>query len=64
MVNLLLERIKSNQSISDNGIIDGLIIGFLYTTSFVIDLYLDKEMGHILDGTLQKIRADNYMGFK
>jgi len=47
MVNLLLERIKSNQPISDNGMIDGLIIGFLYTTSFAIDLFTDNEMGSV-----------------
>ena len=55
MVNILLERVKSNQPISDNGMIDGLIIGFLYSTSFAMDLFTDKEMGRVLDGTLQKL---------
>lgn len=55
MVNLLLERVISNQPISDNGMIDGLIVGFLCTTSFASDLFLDKEMGRVLDGTSQKL---------
>ena len=55
MVNLLLERVKSNQPISDNGMLDGLIAGFLCTTSFASDLFLDKEMGRVLDGTSQKL---------
>lgn len=55
MINLLLERVKSNQPISDNGMIDGLIIGFLCSTSFAMDLFTDNEMGRVLDGTLQKL---------
>lgn len=54
MVNLLLERVKSNQPISDNGMIDGLIIGFLYSISFAMDLFTDNEICHILS-TKKKI---------
>lgn len=56
MLNILSERIKTNQPISDNGMLDGMIIGFMFSTeSFTRDLFLNKEMGRVLDGTLQKL---------
>ncbi len=55
-VNNLLIKVKSNEPISDNPMLDGLIVGFIVSThSFTLDLLLDKEMGNVLDGTLQKL---------
>jgi len=56
LLSTLSERIKLNQPISDNGMLDGMIIGLMLTTyDFTLDLILDKEMGAVLDGTLQKL---------
>jgi hypothetical protein len=35
--------------------LDGMIIGFILTTGFAKDLFLQKHMGHVLDGTMQKL---------
>jgi hypothetical protein len=35
--------------------IDGVVIGFILTTSFADDLFLQKEIGRILEGSLQKL---------
>lgn len=52
---ILSERIKDSKPISDKPMIDGLVIGFILTTKFAVDLFLQKEMGVVLDGTLQKL---------
>lgn len=52
---ILFNRIKNNQPISDNPMLDGMIISFIAYNGFALDLILDKEMGHVLDGSLQQL---------
>ncbi len=52
---ILLNRIKNNQPISDNPMLDGMIISFIAYNGFALDLILNKEMGHVLDGSLQQL---------
>jgi thiamine pyrophosphokinase len=51
---ILYERIKENKPISDKPMIDGMIIVFILTTDFAIDLFLQNDIGRVLDGTIQK----------
>jgi len=55
MCKILADRIKYNNSISDNPMIDGMSISFILTTGFAIDLFLNREIGRVLDGTIQKL---------
>ena len=56
MMAILSERVNINNPISDNGMLDGLIIGFIFSTGmFALDLFLKKNTGRVLDGTLQKL---------
>ena len=32
-----------------------MVIGFILTTNFAIDLFLQNDMGRVLDGTIQKL---------
>lgn len=50
---ILSERMKENNPISDRPMIDGMVIGFILTTRFAKDLFLQKDMGNVLDGTIQ-----------
>lgn len=52
---ILSERMKDNNPISDKPMIDGMVIAFILTTKFALDLFLQKDMGHVLDGTMQKL---------
>jgi hypothetical protein len=52
---ILSERMKQGSAISDNPMIDGMVIGLILTTNFAQDLFLQKDMGHVLDGTIQKL---------
>jgi hypothetical protein len=52
---ILSERMKDNNPISDKPMIDGMVIGFILTTNFALDLFLQKDMGSVLDGTMQKL---------
>ena len=52
---ILSERMKEGEPISDKPMIDGMAIGFILTTKFAQDLFLQKEMGNVLDGTIQKL---------
>ena len=52
---ILSERLKDGKHISDNPMIDGMVIGFILTTKFAEDLFLQKDMGRVLDGTIQKL---------
>lgn len=54
---ILIERMKNKQPISDNPMFDGMVIGFILTTNFAVDLFLRKDMGHVLDGTIQKLKT-------
>lgn len=55
MSEILSERLRNNEPISNNGMLDGMIIGFILTTKFAEDLFLGKNMGRVLDGTIQKL---------
>ena len=52
---ILSDRMKQNKPISENPMIDGMVIGLILTTSFAVDLFLQKDMGRVLDGTIQKL---------
>lgn len=52
---ILSERMKDDKPISDKPMIDGMVIGFILTTNFAVDLFLQKDMGRVLDGTIQKL---------
>jgi hypothetical protein len=52
---ILSERMKEGNQISDKPMIDGMVIGFILTTNFAKDLFLQKEMGSVMDGTIQKL---------
>lgn len=55
LVDILVKRVSDKKPISDNGMLDGMIVGFILSTKFSVDLFLGNEMGHVLDGTLQKL---------
>jgi hypothetical protein len=52
---ILSEKMKDGKPISDKPMIDGMVIGFILTTNFAIDLFLQNDMGRVLDGTIQKL---------
>lgn len=52
---ILSDRIKNNKPISDKPMVDGMVIGFILTSSYAIDLFLQNDMGQVLDGTIQKL---------
>lgn len=52
---ILSERMKDGKPISDKPMIDGMVIGFILTTKFAIDLFLQNDMGRVLEGTIQKL---------
>lgn len=52
---ILADRIRNNEAISDNPMLDGMVISLILTTNFAIDLFLQIEMGAALDGTRQKL---------
>jgi hypothetical protein len=52
---ILSERMKENNPISDRPMIDGMVIGFILTTRFAKDLFLQNDIGRVLDGTIQKL---------
>ena len=55
LCSILSQRISLNLPISDNAMIDGMVIGFILTTKFSQDMFLKKHMGNVLDGTMQKL---------
>lgn len=53
---LLILQIKENKPISENSMIDGMVIGFIFSNDLVFEeLILDKLEGRLLDSTIQKI---------
>jgi hypothetical protein len=54
-IKILTSRMKANNPITDKPMIDGMVIGFILTTKFSKDLFLQNEMGWVLDGTHQKL---------
>lgn len=53
----LIDKMYKQETISDNSMYDGFIIGLIiYTERFVTELILsDKNLGRVLDGTTQKL---------
>jgi hypothetical protein len=51
----LYDRVKSNSPISKNTMLDGMIIGFIFSTPSASDLILGKDLGRLLDGTIQRL---------
>ena len=54
-LSLLQDSIKRNEPFSQKPMVDGMIIGFILTTSYSKNLFLNSDMGNVLDGTLQKL---------
>lgn len=52
---LLCDKMKQNKPISNNPMIDGMVIAFILTNNFAVDLFLQREMGSVLDGSRQKL---------
>jgi hypothetical protein len=52
---ILITRVKENRPISDNPMLDGMITGFILSTPSSEYLFTDREMGSLLDGTIQKL---------
>jgi hypothetical protein len=55
LTEMLIASVKENRSISDNPMLDGMIIGFILSTPSSEYLFTDSEMGSLLDGTIQKL---------
>lgn len=56
LLDILILRVKDNMPISDNPMLDGLIISFMVSKEgFTRDLFLGEYMGRVLDGTLQQL---------
>ena len=55
MMKLLTNHIKENKSISDNGMIDGLTIGFMFSTPCIYSFIRGEEQGKLLDATIQRL---------
>ncbi len=57
MLMILSNRVSSNKPISNNGMLDGVIIGLMFAnTRFTLDIFLGKNMGRMMDGTIQQIK--------
>lgn len=55
-VNILVQRVKDNEAVSDNAVLDGFIISFLVLRAKIIkEMWLGQEAGRLLDGTIQQI---------
>lgn len=52
---ILVDKVRSNSSISKNPMLDGMIIGFILSTPSTSDFILGKDLGRLLDGTIQKL---------
>ena len=52
---MLITQVKENRPISENPMLDGMIIGFILSTPSSEYLFIDREMGSLLDGTIQKL---------
>lgn len=56
-IDKLIERIKSNQPISDNGMLDGFIIGLIHANSgyLYVMLFTESELPPMSDNTIQQL---------
>jgi len=52
---ILSDRMKENKPISDKPMIDGMVIGFILTSHYAIDLFLQNDIGVLLEGSMQKL---------
>ncbi len=58
---MLINRVINNNPISDNPMLDGMIIGFVFSTeSFLLDIFMNIDKptnvkNYVLDGTMQKL---------
>ena len=56
-LNLLTDRIINNKPISDNSMLDGVIISMILSKKiFVKDLLLKMETGGVLDSTISQLK--------
>ena len=53
---VLMNRLLINSPISNNGMLDGLIIGFIVNKDkYVFSLLRNQNLGRVLDGTIQQL---------
>jgi hypothetical protein len=52
---ILITQVKENRPISENPMLDGMIIGFILSTPSSEYLFTDRDAGSLLDGTIQKL---------
>jgi hypothetical protein len=53
---VLTKRMEDGDPISDNAMIDGMVIGFILTSGICVEEYfLQKHIGRLWDGTIQKL---------
>lgn len=56
LLDILINRVKNNIPISNNAMMDGLTISFMITKDrFTRDLFLNNNLGKVLDGTMQQL---------
>jgi len=56
-IDKLIERIKSNQPISDNGMLDGFIIGLIHANSGYLYtmIFCESDLPPMSDNTIQQL---------
>jgi hypothetical protein len=56
-IDKLIERIKLNQPISDNGMLDGFIIGLIHANSgfLYVMLFTESDLPPMSDNTIQQL---------
>ena len=56
LLDLLINRVKNNEGISNNPMLDGFIISFMISKDKITrDFFLDEYTGMLLDSTLQQL---------
>lgn len=56
LLKVLIDRVKNNEPISENPMLDGYVIALIVSKEkFTIDLFLENNIGRVLDGTLQQL---------
>lgn len=56
LLDILINRVKNNMPISNNAMMDDLTISFMITKDrFTRDLFLNNNLGKVLDGTMQQL---------
>lgn len=56
-IDKLIERVKSNQPISDNGMLDAFIIGLIHSNSgsLYFTLFTESQLPPMSDNTIQQL---------